>query len=196
MEELISMAKAHTIDDVINSIMANYQTLLTEAVVHTKKQAEKDMKQKAINVLVKHYYGGYNPSSYYRTGALIQSITSYSHVSMKGDKIRCDVIVEYSPELLDAYLSGFDYAYKSSKKYGTPDPEWIIQNFWEGKHPYTDGSRDPEEAQKSFGYHQSGTTQNQGMMATDETGPSLKRYAFAIFPDKVMAYMLSKGSKI
>ena len=91
--------------------------------------------------------------------------------------------------------SGFEYAYKSSKKYGTPDSEWIIQNFWEGKHPYTNGSRDPEEAQKSFGYHQSRITQDEGMTTSDETGPGLKRYAFTIFPDEVMAYMLSKGSK-
>ena len=38
------MAKAHTIDDVVNSIIDNYKTLLQDAVVHVAKQAERIIK--------------------------------------------------------------------------------------------------------------------------------------------------------
>lgn len=190
----MDMAKTHTIDDVINGIIANYGVLLKDAVAHVAEQAEKDIKSKAIKTLIKYYYGGYEPTSYYRTGALIQSIVPFSNISTKGQKIQCVVGVEYSPSELEKYLETFEYPYEASKKYGKPDPEWVIENFWEGKHPYTDGSSEPGA---EMNYYRSEVTQDEGMRHTDpETGHGLLYYAHTIFPKSVMNYMLIEGSKL
>jgi hypothetical protein len=187
MEELVDMAKEHTIDDVINSVINNYQTLLVNAVAHVAEQAKKDIKSTAVKMLVDYYYGGYDPTSYYRTGALIQSIIPFSEISTKGQKIQCVVGVEYSPSALEAYLETFEYPYEGSKKYGKPDPEWVIENFWEGKHPYTDGSREPGA---EINYHKSKQTQDEAMRKP------LLYYAHTTFPHAVMNHMLVNGSKL
>lgn len=181
------MAKEHTIDDVINSVVNNYHVLLVDAVAHVAEQAKRDIKSTAVKMLVDYYYGGYDPTSYYRTGALIQSIIPFSEISAKGQKLQCVVGVEYSPSALKAYLETFEYPYKASKKYGEPDPEWVIENFWEGKHPYTDGSREPGT---EINYHKSKQTQDEAMQRP------LKYYAHTTFPHAVMNYMLVEGSKL
>lgn len=196
------MAKAHTIDDVIDNIVKNYSNLLKDAVEHVAKQAEKDIYNKAINVLYKYYYGAYEPKSYDRIFALQHSIASFSNVSTKGsgrnEKIRCVVGVVYDSELLEAYLSTIDdSAYETSKnKLGHPRKpisEWVVGNFWEGLHPYTDGSSEPGAKVK---YRKSPLTQEQGMYQSDDTGPSLARYQFTIFPQLVREYMLRQGVKL
>lgn len=181
------MAKAHTIDDVVNSIIDNYQILLVGAVAHVAEQAKEDIKSTAVKCMVDYYYGGYDPTSYYRTGALIQSIIPFSTISSKGQKLQCIVGVEYSPSALAAYLETFEYPYEASKKYGKPDPEWVIENFWEGKHPYTDGSREPGA---EINYHKSQQTQDEAMRKP------LLYYAHTTFPRAVMNYMIVNGSKL
>ena len=198
------MAKARTIDDIVNDIVTKkYKPLLSEAVKHVAEQAKKDIHAKAINVLVKYYYGGYDPESYYRTGALIQSIVPYSNIkftgSGKNEMIECTVGVEYSPHALENYLSGFEYAYQGSNKYGQPDAEWIIANFLAGKHPRTNGSRDSEIATESFELVDSKpmVTQREGMYINEpgDTGYGLKYYQHTIFPKAVMNYIMVHGSK-
>lgn len=196
------MAKARTIDDIVNDIVTTkYKPLLKDAVEHVAKQAEKDIYNKAVNVLVKYYYGGYDPKSYYRTGALIRSIVPFSNITISGsgkkEMIECVVGVEYSPWALEAYLSGFEYAYESSQKYGQPDAEWIIENFLAGKHPTTNGSTDSEIAQQSFKLVDSKpmVTQRQGMYKNEpeDTGYGLKYYQHSIFPKAVMNYIMVHG---
>lgn len=198
------MAKARTIDDIVSDIVTKkYKPLLRDAVEHVAKQAEKDIYNKAVNVLVKYYYGGYDPSSYYRTGALIQSIVPFSNTKLTGsgknEMIECVVGVEYSPQALENYLSGFEYAYQGSNKYGQPDTEWIIENFLAGKHPRTNGSRDSESAMESFELvdSRSKVTQREGMYKNEpgDTGPSLTYYQHTIFPKAVMNYIMVHGSK-
>lgn len=191
------MAKAHTIDDVINSIIENYQDLLMDAVMDVAEQAEKDIKKKAVNVLYEYYYGGYEPTSYDRIEALRYSIVPFTKISNVGQKLKCEVGVEYSPSALEQHLDLLGSApYQASSKYGIADAEWVVQNFWEGKHPYTDGSPYPKSATASFGYHKSKVTQDEGMRKSDHTGEGLLRYAHSIFPRKVMEHMLINGSKL
>lgn len=189
------MAKAHTIDDVVQSVIDNYQTLLRDAVVHVAEQAEDDIKNKAVNVLYKYYYGEYEPTSYDRIYALEHSIVPFSKISVDGQKLKCVVGVEYSPSALEDYLDTLSGApYVASKKYGRADADWVVQNFWEGKHPYTDGSSEPGA---KVDYHYSSKTQDEGMRKTDEkTGPGLLYYAHTIFPREVMNHMLVNGSKL
>ena len=181
------MAKEHTIDDVINSIIDNYKVLLVDAVAHVADKAKEDIKNTAVKCMIDYYYGGYDPKRYYRTGALIQSIIPFSTISSKGQKLECVVGVEYSPSALKDYLETFEYPYKASKKYGEPDPEWVIENFWDGKHPYTDGSREPGT---KIDYYKSQQTQDEAMRRP------LLYYAHTTFPYAVMNYMLAKGSKL
>lgn len=192
------MAKAHTIDDIVNNIINNYEILLQDAVVHVAKQAEKDIKKKAVNVLYEYYYGGYEPTSYERIYALQYAIVPFSKISTVGQKLKCNVGVEYSPSALEQHLDFIGSApHQASSKYGIADAEWIVKNFWEGKHPYTDGSPYPKSAAASFGYHKSDVTQDEGMRKTDEkTGPGLLYYAHTIFPREVMNYILINGSKL
>lgn len=188
------MAKAHTIDDIVNSVINNYQTLLVNAVVHVAEQAQKDIEDKAVNVLYKYYYGDYEPKSYDRIYALQHSIVPFSQISTKGQKIECVVGVEYSPSALEEYLDTLNGSpYKASKKYGRADAEWIVGNFWEGKHPYTDGSREPGT---EVDYHYSKMKQDNMMRKTDDTGPGLLYYAHTIFPRAVMDHMIINGSKL
>lgn len=189
------MARAHTIDDVINSVINNYQTLLKDAVVHVAEQAQKDIKNKAVNVLYEYYYGGYEPTSYDRIYALQHAIVPFSKISTVGQKLQCVVGVEYSPSALENYLDTLGGSpYDASKKYGRADTDWVVQNFWEGKHPYTDGSSEPGT---KVDYHYSSKTQDEGMRKTDEkTGPGLLYYAHTIFPHAVMNHMLVNGSKL
>lgn len=198
------MAQARTIDDIVNDIVVRkYKPLLKEAVEHVAKQAEKDIYNKAVRVLIKYYYGGYDPESYYRTGALIQSIVPYSDVKLSGtgknEAVECTVGVEYSPRVLEQYLSSFEYAYHGSNKWGQPDAEWIIENFLAGKHPRTDGSTDSKQASESFEFVNSRplVTQRQGMDKNEpgDTGYSLTYYKNTIFPKAVMNYIMVKGSK-
>lgn len=189
------MAKAHTIDDVVQNVIDNYQTLLKDAVVHVAEQAKKDIKDKAVNVLYEYYYGGYEPTSYDRIHALQHSIVPFSDISTVGQKIQCVVGVEYSPAALEEYLDSLGGSpYKGSQKYGRANAEWVVQNFWEGKHPYTDGSSEPGA---KVDYHYSFKTQDEGMRENDEfTGPGLLYYAHTIFPREVMNYMLINGTKL
>lgn len=191
------MAKAHTIDDVVNSVINNYEILLKDAVVHVAEQAKKDIKNKAVNVLYKYYYGGYEPTSYDRVYALQYAIVPFSDISIVGKKLKCVVGVEYSPSALEEHLDFLGAApYQASSKYGAADAEWVVQNFWEGKHPYTNGSSDSESAKESFGYHKSRVTQDAGMLTTDETGVSLTYYAYTTFPRAVTNYMLRESLKL
>lgn len=191
------MAKAHTIDDVIDSIIDNYKDLLMDAVIDVAEQAEKDIKKKAVNVLYEYYYGGYEPKSYDRIYALEYSIVPFSKIAAVGQKLQCVVGVEYSPSALEEHLDLLGSApHQASQKYGIADASWIVHNFWEGKHPYTNGSSDPDSAKESFGYHKSKITQDEGMRKNDHTGYGLLYYAHTIFPRKVVEHMLINGSKL
>lgn len=196
------MAKAKTIDDVVKTIIDNYSTLLEDAVKHVAKQTEKEIKDKAVAVLHEYYYGGYKPTSYERSYALEHAIVPFSYTSRTGSaknlKLQCNVGVEYSPLALENYIGeANNYSYDASKKYGEVDADWVIENFWAGRHPYTDGSTDSEKAMASFGYKQSAITQERGMdMTNEDTGRGLSYIANISFPKAVMEYILDKSTKL
>ncbi len=197
------MAKARTIDDIVNDIVTKkYKPLLKEAVEHVAKQAEEDIYNKAVNVLVKYYYGGYDPTSYERTQSLIQSIVPYSAVSLVGsgkkEMVECVVGVEYDANRLAAYVAQ-NGNYYGSDYWNIADSRWVIKNFLEGKHPRTDGSPYREQAQQSFELVDSTpmVTQKKGMYMNEpgDTGYGLTYYQHTIFPKAVMNYIMVKGSR-
>lgn len=163
------MAKAKTLDDVVKNIMDNYANLRFQATENVAKEAAKDIHQGAVDILYSHYYerkpkkkfktkangGKYKNGSkkkwsrgYTRTKSLEHSFVSFYSVKQKSQHVVCEIGVAYSPSALQQYVESNDiYAYKGSKR-GKDErqwvwADWVINNFLEGKHPYTDGSSEP-----------------------------------------------------
>ena len=179
----MGMAKAKTLDAVIKGIVDNYENLLSDAVKNVAEQAKKEIYDKSIDILYEYYYGAYEPKSYDRTFALQHAIMPFAEVSKNGTELECVVGVEYSPLVLEEYVNSVNNpAYDASKKYGRVDTDWVIDNFLQGKHPYTDGSSQPGTPVK---YRQS--TANQGI----EMRKSLNYYAYSIFPRAVIVEMMN-----
>lgn len=163
------MAKAKTLDDIVENIMKDYASLRFQATENVAKEAVKDIHQGAIDILESHYYsrkpkkrlktksngkkyknGAKNRwvTSYKRTKSLQHSFLSFYSVKQKPQHVVCEIGVAYSPSALQQYVESNDiYAYKGSKR-GKDErqwvwADWVINNFLEGKHPYTDGSSEP-----------------------------------------------------
>ena len=184
----MGMAKAQTLDAIINGVVDNYENLLKDAVKHVAKKAEKEIYDKSIDILYEYYYGAYEPKSYDRTFALQHSFIPFTKISKKGTELECVVGVEYNPWVLEEYVGATNnFAYDASKKYGKVDSDWVIDNFLQGKHPYTDGSSQPGTPVK---YRQS--TANQGI----EMRKHLNYYAYSIFPRAVIVEMMNRMSNM
>lgn len=166
------MATFKTVDDLINHILDEkyYADLRFQATENVAKEAVKDIHEGAVSILHSHYYawrpkkrfktkkngGKYKNGgkkkwvrgSYTRTYSLEHSFVSSYDVSRKGKNVVCEISVEYSPSALMRYIDGNGVdAYTPSKNVlGTKRDileEWVVSNFLEGKHPYTDGSSEP-----------------------------------------------------
>lgn len=180
----MGMAKAKTFDAVIQNITDNYENLLSDAVKSVAKRAEKEIYDKSVDILYEYYYGAYEPKSYDRTFALQRSFIPFTKISKRDTELECVVGVEYDPWVLEEYVGAVnDFAYDASKKYGQVDGDWVIDNFLQGKHPYTDGSSQPGTPVK---YRQSKL--NQGT----EMKRYLNYYAYSIFPRAVIVEMINR----
>jgi hypothetical protein len=74
-------------------------------------------------------------------------VSSYS-VKLEKNDVVCEIGITYSPSALEDYVKSNDIvAYKGSKRGKSErqwvDADWVINNFLEGKHPWTDGSTNP-----------------------------------------------------
>ena len=137
------MAKTNSLETAINELRKNYRRVLREAVQYATEEAEKDVHRKALSCL-EEYYDNYIPNSYERSDSLKHSFLPYKSVKSNGHYLISTVGIEYNSDALEAYAPS---AYNASKKYdGRVDTEWVINNYLEGIHPTTDGSRVPGEA--------------------------------------------------
>lgn len=163
------MAKAKTFDDIIKDVVYNYANLRFQATENVAKEAVKDIHDGAVSILHDHYYawkpkkrlktkagnGKYKNGSkkkwvsgYTRTYSLEHSFVSSYDVKRKQKNVICEIGVTYSPSALKNYVDSnniMEYT-ASNNVLGTsrkPLEEWIINNFLEGLHPYTDGSTEP-----------------------------------------------------
>lgn len=164
------MAKAKTFDDIVKDIIDNYANLRFQATENVAKEAVKDIHDGAVSILHDHYYawkpkkrfktksdgGKYKNGSkkkwvrggYTRTYSLEHSFVSSYDVKRKNKDVVCEIGITYSPSALIRYVDSNDIsAYTTSKNVlgikRDPLEEWIINNFLEGRHPYTDGSSEP-----------------------------------------------------
>jgi hypothetical protein len=164
------MAKAKTFDDIIKDIMDNYADLRFQATENVAKEAVKDIHEGAVSILHDHYYAWkpkkrfttkpdgskykngskrkWRKGGYIRTYSLEHSFVSTYSVKRENTDVVCEIGIKYDPSALKNYIDSNNIdAYTASnnvlKKPRQPLEDWIINNFLEGKHPYTDGSTKP-----------------------------------------------------
>lgn len=134
------MAKTKDLDSAINELRKNYRTVLKQAVQYATEEAEKDVHRRALSCL-EEYYSNYEPNSYDRSDSLRHAFLPYKSVKNNGHYLISTVGIEYNADALEAYAPS---SYNASKKYdGRVDTEWVIDNYLEGIHPTTNGSRNP-----------------------------------------------------
>lgn len=130
------MAQNRTIKDILQELHKDYKTVLLRAVEQATDTACKDVYKFSMSVL-ERYYESYIPSRYDRTDNLWRAATPIAKVEDRGNIIVGTYGVEYDPSVLDGIYDG-------SKKYGSPDGSWILENYLMGIHPATNGSSDPD----------------------------------------------------
>ena len=136
------MAKAKTLDNAIDELMKNYTSALKEAVNYASGKAAEDIYKQAMNCL-SEYYDNYDPTSYNRSDSLWHAIVPYCQIHDNEKEIISRVGVEYNPFMLETYVDG-NPAYSGSKAYDPVDSWYVVENYLEGIHPATNGSRDPD----------------------------------------------------
>lgn len=136
-------------DAAFAAIINDCQAVAAEAIKNAAKKTQNDIVKEADNYL-QMYYGNYKPTRYKRTGKLKNAIKPIIEDHSTGDKISIEVGVEYNSGLLKGYYSNswyhktgthwigrgsgdFDF---DSQNNGIPEPEWIMNNFLEGIHPW------------------------------------------------------------
>ncbi len=138
-----------SIDDAFAAIIKDCQTVAVEAVKHAAKKTQNDILKEANNYL-QRYYDNYQPKHYKRTYQLQKAITPVFEDRSTGKGVSIEVGVEYNSGMLKGYYSNswyhqggthwiarndgdFDF---DSQNNGIPEPEWIMNNFLEGVHPW------------------------------------------------------------
>ena len=140
---------AKTVDEVLNGIIDDFQAIAKEAFENTAKRLQKDILEEADDYLTK-YYMNYTPKMYNRTGRLQRAILPYWLDKSKNGLISIEVGIQYDPSALqgayksnswwhqsgDKWISRFDKKEfnSDSRNNGTPEPEWILDNFLKGEH--------------------------------------------------------------
>lgn len=136
------------IDAVFAAMIQDCQTIAVEAVKNAAKKVQDDIIKEAKSYL-QRYYSNYTPKKYKRTYQLQKAITPILEDKSSGNAVSIEVGVEYdSGKLKGAYHSNSrwhqsgntwrsvtDHS-KFSSNNGIPEPEWIVNNFLEGIHPW------------------------------------------------------------
>lgn len=137
------------IDAAFASIIKDCQNVAVEAVKNAASKTQKDILKEADDYLQK-YYNNYKPKQYRRTYQLQKAITPIFEDRSASNGVSIEVGVEYNSGALKGYHSnswyhqsgtnwiarndgGFDF---DSQNNGIPEPEWIMNNFLEGIHPW------------------------------------------------------------
>ena len=131
-----------TIEQAIDELIKDYENAIRKAVKYASDEAVKDIYNYSM-ICLEEYYENYEPSRYNRTDNLWRSILPYSESVDSGKEIISRVGVEYNPFILESYING-NPAYVGSNSYGQVDAWYVIDNYLEGIHPATNGSRNPD----------------------------------------------------
>lgn len=142
---------AKDFNKIFDDILNDTTSVAIAAIKNAGKQVQKDVCDQAEKNL-QAYYKSYSPKRYKRTNRLRRAILPYYADKSNSKNICIEVGVQYkSSALTGAYKSNSWYHqggdnwvsriggglnYNSSNN-GIPQPEWILNNFWEGIHPVT-----------------------------------------------------------
>ena len=135
-------------DTAFAAIIDDCQAIAAEAIRHAAKKTQADIIKEADNYL-QRYYRNYTPKRYKRTKQLKNAIKPIIEDHSNGSKISIEVGVEYNSGLLKYYSNSWyhktgthwigrdsgDFDFDSQNN-GIPEPEWIMNNFLEGIHPW------------------------------------------------------------
>ena len=139
---------AANFDNAFEKILNNSLSIMTKACRRAAKKAHEDIIKESKRQL-KQYYASYKPKRYNRTGKLRRAITPIYRDSSTKEKAFFEIGVKYDAnKLVGFYHSGSWYHqsgtewFSRSDSYfdwdssnnGTPSPEWILNNYLEGKH--------------------------------------------------------------
>lgn len=135
---------------VYKAVQRNAKVAAISAAKNTAKKIAKDMQKEALNGLA-YYYSNYDPDVYDRTYNLKNAIRPYYNDQSNDRTVSIEIGVVYDASYLEAYTSnswrhqsGGDWISRNDSNFdwdsgnnGTPDPEWILNNFLHGIHPRT-----------------------------------------------------------
>lgn len=147
-----------SIDDVFAAIVKDCQIVATKAVKNAAKKAQNDILKEANSYLQK-YYSNYSPKQYKRTYRLKRAILPYWADRNGRNGISIEVGVQYkSSALKGAYRSNSrfhqsgdvwreitDHSHVTSDN-GIPEPDWILDNFLQGIHPWAQTDSESTES--------------------------------------------------
>lgn len=152
------------LDAAFAAIIKDCQAIAVEAVKNAANKTQKDILKEADNYL-QRYYRNYTPKRYKRTYQLKNAIRPVFEDKSGPNGISIEVGVEYNSGALKGYYSNswyhqtgthwisrdsgdFDF---DSQNNGIPEPEWIMNNFLEGIHPWAqDDSESTNSLMKEF----------------------------------------------
>ena len=144
-----------SIDEAFAAILKDCQSVAVEAVKNAAKKTQTDIVREANNYL-QQYYKNYTPKRYKRTYRLKRAILPYWADRSNKNKISIEIGVQYKSSALkgayqsnsrfhksgDNWISRFDDGFNFDKgDNGIPEPEWILENFLEGVHPWAQEDR-------------------------------------------------------
>lgn len=137
-----------SVNDFFDGILRDCQEIARSAIIGASVNVQDDILKEA-NSYLQMYYNNYTPTSYRRKYNLKQAIVPVFENNSNRGKISYTVGVEYSAWKLEGlYKSNSRFhqsgdTWKSVKDHsklttdnGVPEPEWILDNFLEGVHPW------------------------------------------------------------
>ena len=138
-----------SIEAAFAAILEDCQAVAVAAVKSAAKKAQDDVVKEAKNYLEQYYRNYPKPKVYKRTYRLKRAITPYWADRSGKNGISIEVGVQYSSSALKgAYRSNSPWhqsgdtwrsvteGQKFSSDNGIPEPDWILENFLEGVHPW------------------------------------------------------------
>lgn len=137
------------LDAAFAAIIKDCRAVAVEAVKNAAKKTQNDILKEA-NDYLQRYYNNYRPKRYKRTYKLKNAIKPIIEDHSTNNTTSIEVGVEYNSGSLKGYYSNswyhqtgthwierdsgdFDF---DSRNNGIPEPEWILNNFLEGVHPW------------------------------------------------------------
>lgn len=131
-----------------SDLLKDGKAIAVQAIKKAAHQAQDDVIKEAKNYL-QEYYGNYTPKQYKRTYRLKRAIMPYWADRSTGDHFSIEIGVQYNASALKgAYRSNSAYHQSGgawipvvdksefSSDNGIPEPEWILNNFLYGVHPW------------------------------------------------------------